>query len=300
MEDSVYSDLTIDSGLNLSATDEDGCVIDGVVTPTTSGVFAADLNYSGCSKAGTYSGILTLTMAEDISELQWMAFDDFNRGVFASVDTEVSQDEALNLTGQLLPSLYVSSSQMIITKSGQIFIFEYTPAGNTATPFVFQYTYDDEQKLISGIGEGLPNNSTATNSTISMPVTPALESVDVIVEYEDANTNLVTKQYSALDYIPSDELLDSIAGQWGQLSISESGVVSGNGQDCTVAGQLSNKQNKLWDMTFTLSGCSLSGDFMGVIVGAKGSIIGNQNDAIIFSVFNATKSIAINGIATKQ
>jgi hypothetical protein len=286
--------------LNLSATDEDGCIIDGVVTPTSSGVFTADLNYSGCSKAGTYSGILTLKMAADVSEIEWMAFDDSDRGVFASVDTEITQDEALSLTGALLPSLYVSSSKIIMTKSGQIFTLEYSFADNSNTPFVFQYTYDENQQLILGSGEGLPTDITATNSTISIPVTPALERIDVTVEYEDQNNNTESKQYTALNYIPLDELRDSIAGRWGNLMISESGVVSGSAQDCSAVGQISNKQSKLWDISITFSGCSNAGDYTGVIVGATGSVFGNQSDVVITSLFDATKTLWVNGILNKQ
>ncbi|MFT5311653.1 MAG: hypothetical protein ACI8Z9_000123 [Paraglaciecola sp.] len=299
-KDNFHSELTIDSGMNLRTTDGDGCIIDGVVTPTTSGVFTTNLNYSACSKAGSYSGILTLTEFNEVAEIQWMAFNDSNRGVFASVDTQITQDEALGLTSELVPSLYINASKILITKSGQIFTLEYNVDDNTNTPFVFQYTYDDSQEIILGIGEGLPTDSTATNSSLIIPVTPSLEFVDVTIEYEDLNNNLVTKQYLALDYIPSDKLLDSIAGQWGQLTISESGLVSGSVQDCAATGQVSNNQGKLWDISITFAGCGNSGDFIGVIVGAKDSVFDYQNPVVVTSLFNATKKLGVNGILNKQ
>ena len=301
-KDIIFSDLTINAGM-LTAIDGSGCSIDGVTTNSgTKNIFSFDVSYSGCSKSGNYTGVLTLGEQDGVTNLNWMAFDDANQGVFGNVDTQITQDEALSITGELIPSMYVNSSEILITKSNQIFTLEYSFADNASAPFIFEYTYDEDQELIIGNGEGLPTDTTTTNSEISIPVTPSLESVDVTVQYEDLNNIIVTKEYSALDYIHSDNLLDSIAGQWGQLSISESGLVSGSIGDCVAAGQITNKQRRLWDITVTYSGslCSNPGEYTGVIVGADNNVFGVLSDVIITSLFNSTKTLAVVGILIKQ
>jgi hypothetical protein len=309
--DTQITTLNIDSGLNLTAFDVDGCQINGTATNTGSGFFSFSVIYSACDFSGNYEGILQLFEVDEVLALSWMAFDSNSQGVFARVDNQVTQDEALSLTGKLIPSLYVSSSTILITKSDgmtnldQIFTLEYTTSDNTNTPFVFQYIYDATQQLIleKEKGDGLPIDSIATNSALSIPVTTALERLEVSLEYENSNNNLVTKEYSALDYIPPDKLLDSIAGQWGQLIISDLGIVSGNVQDCSVDGEVSNDEGKLWDISITILACTTSnnsGDYSGVIVGAEGSVFGVQNDVVITSLFNADKTLGVNGILSRQ
>ena len=298
--DTQFTSLNIDSGLNLTGVNVDGCQIEGIATETGSGFFSFSVVYSACEFSGDYEGVLQLQEVDEVWFLSWMAFDNNGQGVFAQIDTQVSQDEALSLTSELIPSLYVSSSSLLITKSAQIFTLEYTLTENTATPFVFDYTYDSAQELILGNGEGLPSDSTATNSTFSTAVTLPLERLDVTLAYEDLNNAVVTKSYPELDYIPSDQLLDSIAGQWGQLTISALGVLSGNVQDCSASGNIGNKQGRFWDIAITFSNCARLGSYTGVIVGAKGSVFDNASDVIITSLFNEAKTQGVNGILTRQ
>jgi hypothetical protein len=280
----------------LNAIDESGCSIDGVTTNSgTKNIFSFDVSYSGCSKSGNYTGVLTLEKQNGVAELSWMAFDDSNQGVFGNIDTQITQDEALELTGKLKPSLYLDNSAILISKADKLYSLEYSFSDGTKNPFVFTYAYNKSSELISGQGNGVIGTSAVANATVDVPVTPEMEIINVSITYSSTSIN-----YPSLSYASPEFLLDSVEGRWGQLNIDSSGILSGSIQACDAAGLIDNYEEQFADISISLTNCSQADDYTGVIVGVDNTLFtGLQNDIIIAVLFSADGSASFSGVVGK-
>jgi hypothetical protein len=296
-QDVVFNDLTINAGI-LTATDEDGCNIDGTATDTgIKNIFSFNVAYSNCAKSGNYDGVLTLRRRNSVTELNWMAFDGNNHGVFASVDTQVTQDESLALTNKLKPSLYLNSSKLAITTGTQIYSLEYSLNSGSANPFVFQYTFDNSTPtLINGQGKGLVDTSPISSAALNLAVTPGMENIDLQISYAPSKTI----NYSNLQYIDPGLLIDTLEGNWGQLVVNSNNVLSGSINSCSLTGQVNNYEENIANVTMTLSGCAQLGTYTGVMTVVDSSVFNVQNDGIIAVMFSANGQFSFSGIVGRN
>jgi hypothetical protein len=260
-KDIVFSDLTINSGI-LSATDQNGCSIDGVTTNSgTKNIFSFDVSYSGCKKEGNYSGVLTLAERNGGTGLSWMAFDSDNDGVFGSVDTQITQDESLELTNSLKPSLYLNASNLLISTGSEVYSLEISPNFDSFNPFVFQYSYNSPSPpFILGDGYGTVDLNPVVDVTASIPVTPEMESIDIEINYINQSGVSSTLNYSDLLYISPELLLSNLEGQWGQLVFDDNDILSGSVDNCILAGNINDYEEKVALVSISVSNCGQEGN----------------------------------------
>ena len=299
-KDVVYSGLTINGGM-LSATDEDGCTIDGTTTNTGLDIFSFDVTYSACDKSGTYTGVLILNERSTVTELSWMAFDNANHGVFGSLDTQITQDESLSLTNQLKPSLYLDNSSLLITTATKVYSLEYTLNGGTDNSMVFQYSYDETApEFISGLGNGFINSNPVTNVNITLPVSPEMESIDVTIDYINESNLAASLNYDSLLYVHPELLLDTLEGKWGSLIIDDTGMLTGSINSCTLSGQINGYEEKVALVSISLAGCTQAENYSGVMVGVNNTVLGFSNDGIITVMLSDSGSFSLAGIVGRN
>ncbi|WP_339722141.1 hypothetical protein [uncultured Paraglaciecola sp.] len=299
-KDIVFSGLTLDAGM-LSAVDQNGCSIDGVATNSgTKNIFSFDVNYSGCSKSGNYNGVLTLVEQNGVADLSWMAFDSDNVGVFGSVDTQITQDESLPLTNALKPSLYINDSKLMIFTTSEVYSLEFVLNAGSKNPFVFDYTYEPAPPFILGDGNGLIESNPIVDASLSIPVTPEMDSIDIEISYVNQSNVATTLNYSDLLYVSPELLLDSLEGQWGQLVIDANGILSGSANSCTLTGNINNYEEKIASVSISLNNCGQAGDYSGVIVGVESTLFGVTNNGIIAVLFRTDGLFSYSGIVGKS
>jgi hypothetical protein len=306
-KDLLFNGLEIDAGLNLSAIDEDGCSIVGAATNAGDDIFNFSVNYSGCAKSGDYEGVLTLADKSSHVELSWMAFDVANKkGVFGSVDTKLTQDESLPLTGELLPSVYLSTSSVLVAISGRIYTVQYNPAGSTFNPSFFDYTYEDAPPaFISGTGAGLYQDPQAADgiaevdSSLSFETSEGMEKISATITFQDTIAVDRELTYSNLSYIPSDSTLSSISGTWGPVVITADGNWSGNVGGCNSTGIVTEVDENIFNVSVTLSACPESAnntDYSGVLVAINGDVFSRSNNVLVAILSSADKRRGFSGL----
>ena len=298
--DTHFSSLTIDIGLNFAAVDENGCILTGMATATTTDVFSFDVTYSGCSEDGTYQGILLQQSDGDVDTLTWMAFDADNNGVFGQVDTQVQQDEALEVDNQLKPSLYVSDDALMISIEDDLYFFEYEFGVGTNNPFVFEYTHDEANALISGAGVGLVDEVSIFGGDISFNTTESMLNLDVGIQYTDASSTPVNLNYPNLEYVAQNQMLDTLEGQWGQIVINSSGAITGLVNGCLIDGMVIQEIDKVSQVTMELAGCASAGSYSGVLLGTDTSVFNSPEDGLILHLKTADNLFWLRGLVFRS
>jgi hypothetical protein len=292
-KDLVFNGLTIDTGLNLSATDEDGCNIAGMATNSGNNIFNFEVIYSGsgCEKSGNYDGVLTLADKKNHVELSWMAFDNANQGVFGSVDTKLGQDESLPQTFKLLPSVYLGESSALITILDRIYTVQFNVSGSTFNPSFFDYTYDAAPPAsITGVGMGLYQDANAgdgieeANSNLSFITSTEMENISATITYEDSIAVEKVITYTDLSYISSDFSLNSVTGTWGPVELAADGSWTGNVGGCDSTGVVTAGEENIFNVSVTLSACPESANntnYSGVVVAFTGDVFSRSNNVLV-------------------
>jgi hypothetical protein len=216
------------------------------------------------------------------------------------LDTQITQDESLELTNALKPSLYLNASNILISTGSEVYSLEISPNLDSLNPFVFQYSYSPSPPFILGDGYGLIGENPVADATASIPVTPEMESIDIELNYTDQNNVSITLDYSDLLYISPELLLSNLEGQWGQFVFDANGILSGNINDCDFAGNINDFQEKVALTSMTVSNCGQAGNYSGVVVGVDNSVFGSTNDAIVIILFNDDGSNSFFGIIGKS
>ncbi|MGP9799977.1 hypothetical protein [Rheinheimera sp. NSM] len=275
-----FSEFNIDAGLNLTAVDKDNCKISGTLTLQDNDVFAASLNYADCDTAGQYEGVLWSYSFDGVTYLKWFALDSEDNAVTGIVDDFTSQQDALALNGELQPALYIGAiGRSLISKGNKVYYRGGVIGGN----YVFSYTAPAVVAVLDADGSGisLPSNNLVAAS-LTMPVP---NSKDHKLSGNIVLSNDIEESFSGLEQVAQSSLLANIAGNWGNLTIAEDGTVSGTVDDCTVTGgSVTNYVASIADMQLSLTGCSVTGDFNGVVAGVKQS----SGDAIVFNLVTLT------------
>jgi hypothetical protein len=298
-KDIVYTSFSIDNGMNLSATDTDGCNIVGSLADTGEEFFVLTASYANCTKAGDYSGVLTVQEKDGAQYINWMAFDGDDKGVFGKIDTIIDKDESIELSGELQASLYIGQNGLLVAKSGVIYTLDYSGGISTSNSFRFSYTYDAGLRVLEGSGTGFQNGGFSSVSSLEVAVPPksdGLDMFDATITY-DVGSGTATKIYNNLEFVPETLLLDSLQGEWGNLTIAESGTLVGSIQGCTANGNATGYTNGVADIAITLSGCSQSGDYTGIVIAIRNGGLSNVFvDSLLISAFNIDDGKTISGI----
>ena len=305
-KDLVFNGLTIDAGLNLMATDEDGCNIFGEATNAGYNIYYFTVNYSGCAKSGNYEGVLTLADKLSHVELDWMAFDNVNQGVFGSVDTKLSHYESLPLTNKLLPSVYLSASSMLVTISERIYTVQYNTSGSTFNPSFFDYSYDvTPPASIAGTGGGLYQDAEAAdgiaeaNSSLTFLASTDMQNISATIAYKDSIAADKVITYSNLSYISSESLLSSIIGTWGPVEIAADGSWTGIVGDCDSIGMVTVGAENIFNVSVTLSACTESANdtnYSGIVVALSEGNFAQNNNVLVAILFSADARRGFSGV----
>jgi hypothetical protein len=298
-KDIVYMSFAIDNGMNLSATDIDGCNIVGSLADTGEDFFTLSASYTNCIKAGDYSGVLTVQEKDGAQYISWVAFDGDDKGVLGKIDTIIDKDESIELNGELQASLYIGPNGLLVAKSGVLYTLDYSGGSSTKNPFRFSYTYDAGLRILEGDGTGLQNAALSSVSSVEVAVPPTsdgLDMFDATITYNVGN-GTVSKVYNNLEFVSETLLLDSLQGEWGNMAISESGALGGTIQECSVSGNTSGYTNGVADIAITLSDCSQSGDYNGIVIAiSNGGVPNIFGDSLLINAFNIDFDKTISGI----
>jgi hypothetical protein len=292
-----FSEFSIDTGLNLTAVDNNNCNISATLTAQDNDVFAATFNYADCDAAGQYEGVLWSYSFDGVTYLKWFALDSDNKAVTGAVDDFTSQQDALALNGELQPALYVGGmpGRSLISKGNKV----YYRGGDIGGNYVFSYTAPETVAVLEAEGEGLDwplNNAVAATLVMPVPNSKSHELSGEILLSDDADT------FSGMEQVAQTSLLTSVTGHWSDMTIAENGTVSGTLLDCTITtGTVTNYEASIADMQLSLTGCDIAGDFTGVAVAIKQS----AGDIILLNIFrlgvdNSVANIGGTLSATKR
>ncbi len=275
---SDFRSIQIDGNTTLTAVDANNCQISGVLTAKSNHVYAASLTYSGCDKAGSYEGALWSYSFEDVTYLKWFALDSGNNWVSASLDNVASQQEQLALTGKLHPSMYIGTmNRILLTKGNKIYLI----GGDIGGTYFFEYDAPADVSTITATGKGFRTTSSIVEASLKLQV-PQL--VGQPVEGEISYSGNSKEVFSNLKLISKQTLLSSVAGNWGELSISDDGVLTGKLLDCTIiSGTVSGYENSIADLVLELSSCANAGIYSGVV-----TAIDQDQDRLQLFVHTAT------------
>jgi hypothetical protein len=95
-------------------------------------------------------------------------------------------------------------------------------------------------------------------------------------------------------------LLANLEGLWGELIIDANGILSGNVNNCTLAGDINDYEEKVALASMSVTNCGQAGNYSGIIVGVDNAVFGSINDGLIIILFNDDGSLSFSGIIGKS
>ncbi|KUM53340.1 hypothetical protein AR688_05320 [Rheinheimera sp. EpRS3] len=274
---SHFSSFEIDTGLVLRATDINNCDISGTLTEQDNKVFSASLTYSSCQQAGQYEGALWAYQLDDVKYLNWLAFDEKRQFVSGRIDSAESAQEYFARNGNLKAGVHINTAQEImISKGDQIHLVNIFGSSSFA---LTQKASEDSAKLEAD-GRGLYMSRSAV-AQFELTFSATSNNLEGKVAFQ---TDIISTEFTVrnLQPISQNKMLESLAGTWDGLSVTDSGEVSGTVSGCSVTGKVVDYQASVADISMTLSGCDIAGDINGLVAGWTQ----DSGEVLALSLFN--------------